>query len=510
MIGKIKFLYVLFLTSLLSLMLFSSCAVAIKEGAKLSEEEKVREAGLLDSISAEKLLDYVTKLSSKECAGRLTGTPEYRNCAHWMASLFEEWGLKPMGDNGTYLQSFPNPYTIVFVGGELSYLYRSKGARKKRNYIYEKEYYPGSNSGNGKFTAEVVYAGYGITAPELNYDDYKDLNVKEKIVLIEPEVPVSFEQNPEEYKEWRPYAFYQYKIKMAVAHGAKGMLTNDLTVNPDIDYVQDFMTAQVGETVLKDIFAGTGKIHQEVKTEISNTLTPQSFRTRKVFTIENFTEHHPKGIGYNVLGLIEGVDPGLKEEVIILGANLDHVGFCYEVMPGANDNASGIAVLLGVAEALARSPVKPRRSVLMIGFGSKEQAFKGSQTYLEDPVYPKKKTVVYLNLSMVGCGDTLHARGAETYPEQWKYISRANEESNQQAIFPEPHSNPGRPKLDADIFLDKGIPSISFSAFGAPTYPRSTRDTVKTITPQIMEKLSKFLYEAVLDIANTNQDFFNK
>jgi len=338
MIGKNKLLSCLFLTSLLSLIVFSSCAVAVKEGAKLSDEEKVQEAELLDSIAAEKLLSYVIKLSSKLYAGRLTGTPEYRNCAQWVASLFEEWGLKPVGDNGTYLQSFPNPYTIVFVGGELSYIYRSKGTRKKRKYVYAKEYYPGSNSGNGKFTAEVVYAGYGITAPELNYDDYKDLNVKERIVLIEPEVPVSPEQSPEEYKEWRPYAFYQYKIKMAVAHGAKGMLINELTVNPDIDYVQDFMTAQVGEPVVQDIFAGTGKTHQDVKAKISNTLTPQSFRTRRVFTIENFTEHHPKGIGYNVLGLIEGKDPLLKEEVIVVGANLDHVGFCYEVMQGAFKN----------------------------------------------------------------------------------------------------------------------------------------------------------------------------
>jgi Zn-dependent M28 family amino/carboxypeptidase len=146
----------------------------------------------------------------------------------------------------------------------------------------------------------------------------------------------------------------------------------------------------------------------------------------------------------------------------------------------------------------------------MIGFGSKEQAFRGSQTYLENPVFPRKKTVVYLNLSMVGCGDTLHARGAENFLEQWKYLSRVNEESNQPAIFPEPYANPGRPELDADIFLDKGIPSISFRASGAPTYPRTMRDTVKTITPRIMERLSKFLYEAVLDMANTNQDFFKE
>jgi len=118
--------------------------------------------------------------------------------------------------------------------------------------------------------------------------------------------------------------------------------------------------------------------------------------------------------------------------------------------------------------------------------------------------------VVYLNLSMVACGDTLHALGAENYPELWKYISRENEESFQQILVPRPDTNPGRPELDADIFLNEGIPSISFRAYGASTYPRTTKDTVKTITPQIMVKLSKILYRAVLEIANTSQDFFKK
>lgn len=507
---KPKFLHGFLLLSFLSLLFLSSCAVAVKEGARLSEEEKIQEAELLDSISEEKLLGYVEKLSSKDYAGRLAGAPEYRACARWMASLFEKWGLKPAGDDRTYFQSFPNPYTVVFVGGELSYTYRSKGARKRRNYAYEKEYYPGSNSGDGKLTAEVVYTGFGITAPELNYDDYAGVNVKGKIVLIEPEVPVSPDESPELYKEWKPYSSYQYKIKMAVAHGAKGMLINDLTVNADIDYVQNFMVSQVGEAVIQDIFTGTGKTHEEVMEKIKSTLMPQSFQIRKLFNIENFTEHHSKGTGYNVLGLIEGTDPFLKEEVIILGANLDHVGFCYEVMPGANDNASGVAVLLGVAEALARSLVKPKRSVLMIGFGSKEQSFRGSRTYLENPIYPKKKTVVFLNLSMVGCGNILHAQGAENYPELWKFISTANEKSSRQTLEPKPHPNPGRPKLDADIFLSEGIPSISISAYGAPTYPRTTKDSFKTITPQIMTRLSKILYQAVLEIANTSQSFFKK
>ncbi|MBN2246561.1 MAG: hypothetical protein JW755_12025, partial [Candidatus Aminicenantes bacterium] len=204
------------LTAVLLVMVLSACAVGIQKGAKLSDEEKSRIIRETEPIKTEKLLGYAKKLSSKDYAGRLTGTPEYRACANWMASLLEEWGINPTGENSTYLQSFPNPYTVVFVGGELSYLYQSGGRQRQKQYVYEKEYYPGSQSGDGRLAAEVVYVGYGITAPEMNYDDYADVNVSGKIVLVEPGAPVSSEENPALFKDWKPYAFNQYKIKMAV------------------------------------------------------------------------------------------------------------------------------------------------------------------------------------------------------------------------------------------------------------------------------------------------------
>jgi hypothetical protein len=505
-----KFFAIPLVIALLATFLVTSCAVGVKKETALSDEEKTRMDRLMESISGEKLLGYVKKLSSNTYTGRLAGTPEFKACAVWVGSLFEQWGLTPRGDNNTFLQSYPNPYTIVFVGGELSTTYRSGGQQKKKKYAYEKEYYPGSQSGDGSLTAEVIYVGYGITAPELNYDDYAGVNVKGKIVLLEPDAPVAAEDNPGLFKDWEPYSYNQYKIKMAVAHGAKGMLLNELTVNPDIDHVPNFMVAQVGDTVVKDLFTGSERTHRENLEKIKNTLQPQSFRTRKVFTIQNFTEHHPKGAGYNVIGQIEGADPLLKHEVVILGANLDHLGFCYEIMPGANDNASGVAVLLGVAEALAKSPVRPKRSVLFIAFGSKEQAFMGSQTYLKKPAFPKNQTILYLNLSMVGCGDQALALGAEDHPELWHYIYRTSENLLQKSFEPLPYSNPGRPRLDSDLFLEKGIPSISINVIGAPTYARTRKDTAGTIDPNTMEKLSKILYRAVLGMANSSQDFFEK
>ncbi len=485
--------------------LLSSCGVAVKEEAKRRDEARGQ---IMESISEQKLLDYVRKLSSDDYAGRLTGTPEYRACSRWVASLFEKWGLKPAGDDETYLQSYPNPYTRVFVGGELSYNYESEGRWRKKTYVYEKEYYPGSQSGDGELTAEVVYVGYGIMAPELNYNDYAGINVGGEIVLVEPEGPVSPDGNPDQFKDWRSYTIPDYKVKMAVAQGAKGMLYNELRVHPDMPYVPGFMVSHVGEAPVKDIFSRTGKNQEELKKEIDLALKPRSFRTHKRFTIKNFTKHYSKGTGYNVMGLIEGIDPLLKEDVIILGANLDHVGYCYEVMPGANANASGIAVMLGVAEAIARTPVRPKRSVLFIAFGSKEQGFKGSNTYFSNPLFKKDETVVFLNLDMVGCGNQLRAFGALNQPKIWKFFERISTSSIPQDVEPYPFDKTDRPRSDADIFLKKRIPSILFRAYGTPTYPYTTKDTVKTITPMIMKDLALILSLAILDLANADRNAF--
>ena len=453
---------------------------------------------ILPGVSSEILLGHVQELSSDRYMGRLTGTEEYAAAAEWVAARFKEWGLQPMGENGTFFQTFPNPYTLVFVGGELSlHLPRSK-----KKYTYEKDYYPGSNSGNGRVTAEVVYVGFGISALELGYDDYAGVDVEDKIVLIEPEVPVSAEEDPEIFKEWRPYSFHQYKIKMAAAHGAKGLLYNYHTTNPNIDYVKGLITAQVAPQITQDIFTGTGRTHAQVLDRIKQELKPLSFSTGKVITLENFTEHHADGIGLNVLGMLPGSDPKHQDEAIILGGHLDHVGFCYEIMPGANDNASGIAVMLGVAEALAKSRVPLRRSLLFVGFGSEEQGFKGSEAYLKKPAFPRAQTHVFINLDMVGNGDTIHALGAENYPDLWKFIDKANKKYVRRRLRASLFANLGRPRLDAAIFLSKGIPSISFSTSGAPNYAHSTLDSIDTIDPDIMADLARILVAALTDMAN--------
>jgi hypothetical protein len=358
-------------------------------------------------------------------------------------------------------------------------------------------------------TAEVVYVGYGISAPELGYDDYKGVDVKDKIVLMDPEVPVGpGPKTLDLFMKWRPYSFHQYKLKNAAAHGAKGMLYNYGPIgNPNNAYVEGFIYHHVGEAVVKDVFAGTGKTYGDTVGKIRKELKPQSFATGKTFTIKNVTEHHPDGVGFNVIGVIPGTDPVLKDEVIIIGGHLDHLGRMWELMPGANDNATAVAVGLGVAEAMAKCAVKPKRTVAFFFFGSEEQSenqgTEGSHYYTEHPIFPLEKTVVMINMEGPGSGDKISASGGKTYPAFWSFIEKANDTYIHRGLSTGPTSYPGRPRQDSAWFFWKGVPALTFGSSGfnpgRPTY-HNTHDDLNLVTPEIMEDIAQLLFMAVMDM----------
>jgi len=485
-----------YLLAVLSLVVFYNYSYCQTSGN--SDEELLK---ALHSISSHKLYSYIEELTSDKYEGLLTGTKGYNMGAAWVAKRLNKWGILPLGENDTYYQYFDIPYTLVYEDCEV-YLHLTSGDNSiKKYYKYIDEFIPGSTSGSGTVTSDVVYVGYGISAPELGYDEYDGVDVKGKIVLMEREAPVSPNRNPELFKKWRPYSFHQYKLENAVKHGAKGMLYNYGPIgNPNNAYNKDFIYSHVGDSAVSDIFSGTGKDHGEIIGEIRRTLKPMSFETGKLVTIKNTTEHFPDGKGMNVIGYIEGSDNELKDEVIIIGAHLDHLGKCYEIMPGANDNISGVSVLLGIAEALSKSPEKLKRSVMFIFFGAEEQAIVGSKAYLENPAFPLDKTLCLINMDGVGCGDKLSALAANNFPSFWNFMKEANENYVHRIIRPSYFANLARPRLDAARFLWAGVPTISMSAYGSPSYYHLPLDNISTITPEIMEDLAQLLFLTVLNI----------
>lgn len=466
--------------------------------------------GAMHSISSHTLFGYVVEMASPKYQGRLTGTAGYDAVAEWAIALFRRWDLQPGGDQGGFLQRFPNPYTLVLPGAELTLHLPVAGQESVlKPYLFETDFFPGSTSDSGEVTAEVIYAGYGMTAPELGYDDYAGIDVKGKLVLVEPEVPVSPDKEPELFKKWRPYSFHDYKVRNAQDHGAAGMIYDYHIANPNCVFLKSFLLTYVGRSVVEDLFAGTGEKHAELLKNIRDGRKPASFATGKTMTVKNVTEHHPEGIGSNVVAYLEGSDPALRGEAVIIGAHLDHLGLNHELMPGAHDNASGCAVLLGAAEALARSEIKLRRRVIFLLFGAEEQGVKGSEYYVAHPLLPNDKVVAFINLESVGRGERIGAGAGKNHPKLFAVVERMNSKYVHRTLTASFTANLARPRQDAAHFMWAGVPTLSFGTSGAESLPyatyHTTRDSPEIITPEIMEDLARLVFLSVVEMANSSE-----
>jgi len=160
--------------SLLFLFLFSVGVKAQNRPAPNDEQQFMKAFHGIESL---KLFEYVEELCTEKYAGRLCGTEGFKLSAEWVISLLKKWEVGPGGDNDTYYQSFPNPYTQVLPGCEVSLDIPVKDGIIKKYYHFDDEFIPGSTSGSGEVTANVIYVGYGITAPELGFDEYAGLDV---------------------------------------------------------------------------------------------------------------------------------------------------------------------------------------------------------------------------------------------------------------------------------------------------------------------------------------------
>jgi Zn-dependent M28 family amino/carboxypeptidase len=257
---------------------------------------------------------------------------------------------------------------------------------------------------------------------------------------------------------------------------------------------------------MDDLFAGTGRKHADVIAQIRKTLAPASMPLGKTMTMKNVTEHHPEGVGINVVAWMEGADQVLKQEAIIVGGHLDHLGLNPVLMPGAHDNASGAAVALAVAEALSKSPVPLKRSVVVILFGAEEQGVKGSEYYVAHPFVPNTKVSAFINLESVGRGERIDVGSGRNYPQIFQVMEAVNARYIHRPISARLNANIARPRQDAAHFLWANIPTVSVGTSGAPQLPyasyHTTKDRWEILTPEIMEDLARLVFLSTVELAN--------
>lgn len=458
-------------------------------------------------ISDNEIYGWVEKMCAPEFKGRLTGTDEYIAAAEWLAGQLSEWGVKPGGDNGTYFQWFDRPWVEVKDKGELKLLIPEKNGKTiYKEYAFPGEQIVGMATGSGEITADVVFAGYGITAPELGYDDYSNIDVKGKIVLINRDVPFKDASDPE-YSKWVKYCYHIEKLQNAVRHGASGLLYIDGNIaNPNIAYDPSIIVFGISQAVTDDIFALCNKDMKDIFNTIDKTFKPASFNTGVKMLMKAESVYHPEGKGCNIIGVIPGSDPALSSESIVVGGHFDGQGTIGDVLfPGAWDNATGVADMMGALKAIALSGIKPERSIVFVFTGGEEEGLLGAKQYISHPLYPLDKTICYINLDMPGNGTGIGMANGLSYPDLVSYFENANKQYTQR-LFVATEKRPfyGRPRSDAGPFEDAGVKTMS--VFVTDSYKQGfyhlPQDTPETITPEVMEDISKLLYIGLLRMAD--------
>ncbi len=381
-------------------------------------------AGLLAAASADftpdRYLDHIKFLASPELKGRETGSPELEKAAEYIARQFRADGLKPV-DGKSYQQPFSVTTSAklgkankleVTEGGQLQVLQPGR------------EFIPFNFSSRGKASGGVVFAGYGITAPEYNYDDYAGLDVKGRFVLVLAHEPQeNDEKSVFEGKVYTDHAQYYSKAANARKHGAAGVIVvaDRQAHKPDAEELERFghttgpadagiLFLQVREDVVLPWFRAAGKDLAAIEADIDRDLKPRSFAFAGVSVSVNLDVERAVKTVHNVLAYL----PGESDEYVVIGAHYDHLGLGEQfslapslagtVHPGADDNASGTAAVLELARHFSAeyAAKKPSRGIVFMSFAGEELGLLGSGYYANHPILPLEKAVAMINLDMVG------------------------------------------------------------------------------------------------------------
>jgi Zn-dependent M28 family amino/carboxypeptidase len=390
----------------LLLLIASGCG---DPGGRVSED--------VSQVSPARLEEHIRFLASDRLAGRGPGTPGYDSAASYVAGQFAALGLQPAGTGG-YLQPVPIRRARAIEGSSLLLAGRS-GRRVLAPY---RDYIPLPNflAPRAEVTAPLVFAGFGVTAPERGYDDYRDVDAKGKLVVLLTGAPRSLPPT-----ERAHYASTRVKRENAVGRGAVGILivrTRDQTFPWDRLVRQlragdmrwldrngtpaEVSAAMRGvgtlsESAAAHLFEGAPRSLGEVLTA-AEAGTPPAFDLPARATLRTVSEHQ-RLESANVAALLRGSDARLRDEVVVFTAHLDHLGVGEPVQGdsiynGALDNASGIAGLLEVARAFVTLPRAPRRSVLFLAVTGEETGLLGSDYFAEHPTVPIERIVATVNL----------------------------------------------------------------------------------------------------------------
>jgi hypothetical protein len=393
--------------------------------AQLSSPSDVEVEPALASIRPQAIQAHMRFLADDLLEGRGTASRGYDLAARYVAAVFEGEGLEPAGTGNSFFQPVPLKRTTT-VEGECSLALLREG---RRSELKRGEDFVAAADGlvepDSSVTAPVAFVGFGVTAPESGYDDYAGIDVRGKVIAFLMGTPTSLAPHQRAY-----YAESLVKVGNAASRGAAGILVimppemekriswelfTQVAAAPRLGWLDEKGRerfhfpemrgyAYLSRKGAEELFRGAPRSLAEVfATAEAN--RPQSFDLPVQVSLR-VVGRHERTESANVAAVLRGSDPRLREEYVLLTGHLDGLGINDPVggdsiYNGAYDNASGIAILLEVAKALARLPKAPRRSVLFLVLTGEEEGMQGSDFYAQHPTVPIDRIVANINLDMV-------------------------------------------------------------------------------------------------------------
>lgn len=349
------------------------------------------------------------------------------------------------------------------------------------------DYLPLLFSDSGKYNAELVFAGWGISAPALDYDDYAGIDVKGKVVIC-------FRGQPDRQDtSFFKHDHHRKRMQTAFEKGALGLIYiyPKVQANPNGDRIEGFMPAVISEKITDKILVEKDYTSSALRKKLTNEKKPNSFYLSTKVQSKVKAEYFPEATGYNIVGFVEGSDPELKKECIVVGGHFDHCGnHAGLLFAGANDNASGSAVVMEIAQAYGQLATKPKRSIMFVLFGSEEKGLDGSNYIANN--FPKQfsKIDALFNFDMVGEGEGC---SYGTVPEPIEFnqtIERADKYVNTIRRHWE-IKNIGVRSGDISAFYYKRALVSSFFSNGPHLHYHETGDTIYRINPDVMKDIAR-------------------
>lgn len=465
-------------------------------------------------ITIENILQDIRELSHPKYHGRQAGTEGGLESAHYLAKRFHSLGLVPVSDFGKHPQDVnwfqQLPHTAIQIGDQavitLS-LFDSNSSSLTHSLIPGQDFLPVLDSPAATLTASTVFVGYGIVDPARGVDDYRGIDVSNRMVLF-------LRGKPASYSRW---VTHEEKASVAQERGAVGYLT---VTGPRLDHyearkglaqiplaiygaspdVRPIPGAWIHGMILDQLLPS---IHESLEALQQAAFDMDNFQSRPLPILAHlhWESRSVSGTLTNVIGMLPGRDPDLRKEVILIGAHRDHFGEqAGLVFPGADDNASGTAVMLELARMLSQKTTSPKRTILFVSFDGEERGLLGSNLYVSNPALPLGQTVAMINLDHLGVGN-----GNLTVGMTRLDTTLAQQAANRALLEDKVQIYGFFPGGDHVPFYEAGVPTITIVSSGSHPHFHQTSDTVESIQPETVSTATHFLYSLITLLADPSQ-----